>query len=317
MTLRAAVIGLGVMGARHARVWPTIPSIELVAVADPLIPIPGGLFTFSDFRTMLAEMRVDLVSVAVPTSLHREVTIAALQMGCHVLVEKPIAVDRGEAREMMAAARDAGRILTVGHIERFNPAITQLRQMLPELGPIYEIHASRSGPFPARIRDVGVVVDLAPHDLDLMRYLTRSEPIRLYAEMERRVIDQHEDVLAGVLRFANGVIGTLNINWLAPTKFPHMLVVTGEDGTLEADLGNHRLDFYPKTGRLLRIGIEDQREPLAIELEAFAEAVRSGGPPPVPPEDATIALLLSRCMIAAARYGSVISGQGLRRAISP
>src|SRR5207244_8738424 len=128
-------------------------------------------------------------------------TLEGLANGAHVLVEKPIAGNREEAETRIAAARDANRILTVGHIERFNPAIRELRRRLAagELGRVFEIRATRLGPFPARIRDVGVVVDLAPHDLDVMRYLIDSDPVRVYGETERRIHTEHEDLFVGLL----------------------------------------------------------------------------------------------------------------------
>ena len=241
--LRAAVIGLGSMGRNHVRVWDeAVDGVELVAIADP---DPEALRRASDGRrvrayadagAMLAEESLDLVSVAVPTSMHLPATLAALGSGAHVLVEKPIAASREEAEAMMAAATDAGRILSVGHIERFNPAIRELRRRLAagELGRIFEIRATRLGPFPARIRDVGVVLDLAPHDLDVMRYLIGSDPVRVYGETERRIHTDHEDLFAGLLRFANGAVGVLDINWLTPTK-QRTLTVTGERGMFTAD----------------------------------------------------------------------------------
>ena len=185
---------------------------------------------------MFAEEELDLVSIVAPTSLHLPVTLAALRAGANVLVEKPIASTREEATTMIEAAADAGRMLTVGHIERFNPAIRELRRRLDagELGRIFQISATRLGPFPARIRDVGVVVDLAPHDLDVMRYLVGSEPIRIYAEAERRIHTEHEDLFNGIMKFANGVVGILDINWLTATK-RRTLTVTGERGFYVAD----------------------------------------------------------------------------------
>jgi predicted dehydrogenase len=268
---------------------------------------------------MLEAERLDLVSVVVPTSLHLPTTLAALGAGSHVLVEKPIASTRGEAEEMIGAARRAGRMLTVGHIERFNPAIRELRRRLAagELGRIFEIRATRLGPFPARIRDVGVVVDLAPHDLDVMRYLLGSDPIRLYAETEQRIHTDHEDLFVGLLKFANGAVGVLDINWLTPTK-QRTLTVTGERGMYTADYLAQQLVFYPnpasdgsvKEGMRIERDIE-RREPLAIELDEFARAARDGGVPPVDPHEAMVALLLARAMVESASTGSVIAGEEL------
>ena len=344
--LRAGVVGLGMMGRNHVRVWDeSIAGVELVAVADP---DPAALERatmgrrargYEDAERMFAEERLDLVSIVAPTSLHLRVTLAALSAGANVLVEKPIAATREEARTMIDAAADAGRMLTVGHIERFNPVVRELRRRLHagELGRIFQISATRLGPFPARIRDVGVVVDLAPHDLDVMRYLVGSEPIRIYAEAERRIHTEHEDLFNGVIKFENGVVGILNINWLTATK-RRTLTVTGERGFYVADYIAQNLVFYanpdadqlwknhgaeefgaPITsvaeGEMTRHSIR-RAEPLAVELEEFARAVRDGGPPPVEPRDAMVALLLARKMVESAVAGRVIAGAELADAIA-
>jgi len=225
--LRAGVVGLGMMGRNHVRVWDeAVDGVELVAVADPegdaVHRATQGRTAhgYASAEEMLAAESLDLLSIVAPTSLHLPIALAALNAGTHVLVEKPIAASREEAEEMIAAAKRAGRMLTVGHIERFNPAILELRRRLAagELGRIFEIRATRLGPFPARIRDVGVVVDLAPHDLDVMRFLLGSDPVRVYAETEQRIHTDHEDLFVGLMKFANGAVGVLDINWLTPTK---------------------------------------------------------------------------------------------------
>jgi UDP-N-acetylglucosamine 3-dehydrogenase len=328
--LRAAVIGLGTMGRNHVRVWDdAVEGVELVAVADPdpeaLRRATHGraLHGYPDASEMLAAEEIDLVSVVAPTSLHLQITLTALAAGVHVLVEKPIAATRQEAERMMAAAADAGRLLTVGHIERFNPAIRELRRRLAagELGRIFEIHATRLGPFPARIRDVGVVVDLAPHDLDIMRYLLGSDPIRLYAETERRIHTDHEDLFVGIMKFADGAVGVLDINWLTPTK-RRTLSVTGEKGMYVADYLAQDLVFYANPaddsvaeGEVVRRHVE-RREPLVIELSEFASAVASGGPPPVDPREAMIALLLAESMVEAANSGQALGGDALREVLA-
>jgi predicted dehydrogenase len=343
--LRAAVVGLGMMGRNHARVYEElIDEVELVAVADPdpkaLRQATSGRAArgYADARKMFAEEELDLVSVASPTSLHLPVVLEALTAGVNVLVEKPIAGERGEAEQMIAAAREAGKLLTVGHIERFNPAVRELHRRLAEkeLGRIFQVKATRLGPFPARIRDVGVVVDLAPHDLDIMRYVIGSDPIRLYAETEQRIHTEHEDLFNGIMKFANGVIGILDINWLTPTK-RRTLTVTGERGMYVVDYINQDLIFSgnpeavdtwqprgsldgpPVTsvteGEMTRRYVRKQ-EPLAVELSEFARAVRDGGPSPVDPHDALVALLLSRKMVEAGETHRVIDGATLAEALA-
>jgi predicted dehydrogenase len=323
--LRAAVVGLGMMGRNHVRVWDeAIEGVELVAVADPdpaaLRRATQGrsLRGYADAADMLGTEELDLVSVVAPTSMHLPIVLAALGAGANVLVEKPIAASRDEAERMIAAAGEAGRILTVGHIERFNPAVRELRRRLAagELGRVFEINATRLGPFPARIRDVGVVVDLAPHDLDVMRFLLDSDPVRLYAETEQRIHTEHEDLFVGIMKFANGAVGVLDINWLTPTK-KRTLSVTGQRGMYVADYLTQDLVFYANPadasvaeGEVVRRHVE-RREPLAVELDEFARAVRGGAPPPVDPHEAMVALLLARTMVEAARRGAAISGPEL------
>ena len=343
--LRAAVIGLGMMGRNHVRVYSELPGVDLVAVADPepqaLARAIRGRSArgYTDPIRLFSEEHLDLVSIVTPTSMHHPLALAALEHGVHVLVEKPIASDRAEAEEMIAAAEAAGRILTVGHIERFNPAIRELRARLAagELGRLFEIKASRLGPFPARIRDVGVVVDLATHDLDVMRYLLDSDPVRLYAETERRIHTEYEDLFCGMIKFRNGVIGLLDINWLTPTK-KRELSVTGEQGMFVADYINQDLFFYrnreaagtwenrgpddagpPVTsvaeGEMTRPYVPKQ-EPLAVELNEFVTAVRTGGAPPVDARDAMVALLLARKMVEAAQGGTALVGKALTEALA-
>jgi predicted dehydrogenase len=344
--LRAGVVGLGMMGRNHVRVWDeSVEGVELVAVADP---DPGAVRRatsgrrargYEDPERMFAEEELDLVSIVAPTSLHLPVTLLALGAGANVLVEKPIAATRDEAMTMIEAANRAGRMLTVGHIERFNPAIRELHRRLGagELGRIFQVSATRLGPFPARIRDVGVVVDLAPHDLDVMRYLVGSEPIRIYAEAERRIHTEHEDLFNGLIKFENGVVGTLNINWLTATK-QRTLTVTGERGYYVADYIAQDLVLYANPdadltwanrgadgfgapissvgeGEMTRRSIR-RAEPLAVELGEFARAVRDGGPPPVDPHDAMVALLLATKMVESALAGRAISGAELAEVVA-
>ena len=188
--LRAAVIGVGSMGRHHARVYTALTTTALVGVADTdvgraeQVASTFGVPAYSDYREMLDSEQPDLVTVAVPTSLHQAVATRAMECGAHVLVEKPMAPTIGEAEAIIDRAHALGRKLMVGHIVRFDPAIQALKQHpdAGELGRIFQIVCRRVGPYPARACDVGVVIDLAPHDLDLMRFITGDEPVRVYAE---------------------------------------------------------------------------------------------------------------------------------------
>jgi len=184
------VAGCGVMGRNHLRVLSDLVGTELGAVSDQdpktvaAVSQKYGVPGFASWREMLAQGGLDALVVAVPTRSHCEVGVAALERGLHVLVEKPIAYTLEEGRALVEAARRANKLLAVGHIERFNPAVRELRRRVAagELGRVFQIHARRQGAFPARIRDVGVVIDLATHDLDVMSDVVRSHVERVYAE---------------------------------------------------------------------------------------------------------------------------------------
>ncbi len=312
-TMKAAVIGVGAIGRNHARLYNEIEGVELVAVADndpaAAARVGGQLHTksYGDYREMLKQEQIDVISVSVPTMLHHQVALDCIAAGVNVLVEKPIAATVAEGEAMIAAAAKAGVKFTVGHIERFNPAIIELKRRLDagEIGRVFQVHARRLGPFPARIRDVGVVIDLAIHDVDIMRYLVGSEVSRVYAETAQNLNTAHEDLLSGLLRFSNGTIGVLDINWLTPTKIRE-LQVTGEKGMFLASYLTQDLFFYENDyvntewdtisnitgvseGKMVRLRI-DRKEPLRVELESFIRCVASDTAPLVSGEDGLHAL---------------------------
>jgi UDP-N-acetylglucosamine 3-dehydrogenase len=313
--LAAAVIGLGSMGMNHVRIYDEMDGVRLAAVADispeqrRLASEDRDLRAYEDYRRMLAEERIDLLSVCVPTRLHLEVALATVEQRIPLLVEKPIAAGLQEGREMARAAHDAAVPLMIGHVERFNPAVLELKRQLESdrLGRVFQVHARRTGPFPKRVRDVGVVHDLAPHDIDIMRFLLESEVERVYAETEQRISTEHEDMLSGLLRFRNGVVGVLEVNWLTPIKV-RKLSVLGEKGLFTVDYLDQELLFYSKeetAGPPTQIPLQ-KREPLRVELEAFVEAVRLGEPPPVGPREGLAALEIASHLVESARLGQPI-----------
>jgi UDP-N-acetylglucosamine 3-dehydrogenase len=329
---RVAVIGTGVMGRNHVRVLREMSGVELAGVADENLDVArqlaeaNGTHGYGSHVELLQREKPDAVTVAVPTNSHHAVVMDALAAGCHVLVEKPIAGTLAEADELVAAAAGAKRVLAVGHIERFNPAIIELKRRLDEgqLGRVFQIHARRLGPFPQRIRDVGVVVDLATHDLDVMRYLTGSEIVRLYAETRREVHTTKEDLVSGLVRFASGCVGVLQINWLTPTKIRE-LAVTGERGMFRADYLTQDLFFYENAAALAQDewaqlailrGVSEgatvqyaiqKREPLRSELETFVRAANGEPAQVVSGHDGREALRMALALIESADGGCVVT----------
>lgn len=326
--VRVAVIGTGSMGRNHVRVYRELPQAKLVAVADAdgntaeAIAAQYGTKGYTDYTEMLEREKPDAVTVAVPTSAHYAVAMDALAEGCHVLVEKPITGRLEEASRLIEAAREAGRLLFVGHVERFNPAVVELRRRLSrgEGGRVFQVHARRLGPLPARIHDVGVIVDLAVHDIDVMHLLIGSKPVRLYAEIRQEIHPSHEDLFVGMISFENGVLGLLEINWLTPTKV-RRLYVTTERGLYVVDYLTQDLTLYQHSvamesgwpslailrgvneGTTLRYAVK-KKEPLRAEQEAFLAAVRGGDSQRVSGHDGLVALKLA--------HNLLVSGQQLR-----
>ena len=320
MTIRTAVIGTGAMGRNHVRLYHDMSESNLVAVADAdsetaeAIARRHGVRFYTDYRAMLDTEELDAVSICVPTTLHQRVAADVIEHGIHILVEKPIAATLEEGRAMIAQAREQGVIFLVGHVERFNPAVVELKRRLDdnELGRIFEIVARRKGPFPARVRDVGVVLDLAAHDLDVMWYLTGAEVKRVYAETAQRVHESQEDMLSGLLRFEDDTVGVLDINWLTPTKIRELSVI-GERGMFQVNYLTQDLFFFENTeagdvwdtlsilrgvgeGRMIR-HVVAKREPLRTELESFLATVRGANMPVVSAEDGLRALIQAQAIV--------------------
>ncbi len=332
--MNIAVIGVGSMGRNHARIYADLPNAQLVGVADAnpatakTIAERTRTAPYTDFRALLDTEKPDAVSIVTPTMEHLTVAKEVIGRGIHLLIEKPIAFRLDEAREIISLAQGAGVKLMIGHIERFNPAIQALKSRLAagELGRVFQIDARRQGPFPARVKDVGVVIDLAVHDLDMMRYLTGANVTRVYAETERRIHSTYEDLLEGLVRFDDGTVGTLAINWLTPTKIRE-LVVTGEKGMFRADYLTQDLYFYENAtatadgwdalrilrgvseGRMVRYVVQKQ-EPLRAELEAFIAAIENRAPAPVSGEDGLQALILAQALVKAGQTHTVVQMDG-------
>jgi len=290
--LRAGLLGLGAMGRNHARVLRELPGVDLVAVADPAgdkFGVAGDLEVLPDVDA-LVDANIDIAVVAVPTQFHEETTIKLANAGVHTMVEKPIANTVEAATRMVNAFQSAGLVGAVGHIERFNPALQQLRARLEagDLGDVYQIVTRRQGPFPARIADVGVVLDLGSHDIDLTSWVAQSPFVSVFAQTQTKSGRPHEDMVAIVGRLANGIITSHLVNWLSPIK-ERLTVVTGERGAFVADTLTGDLTFYANgtyatqwdavaafrgvsEGDVTRFAYP-KREPLRVEHEAFRDAV--------------------------------------------
>jgi UDP-N-acetylglucosamine 3-dehydrogenase len=332
MPLKIAVVGAGSMGSNHLRVLQDFDdeSVKLVGVAETQEPALARAVRrfhvagFADYRRMIFETCPDLVVVVAPTNQHFMIASYALEQGIHVLIEKPIATTEQEALSLIELGRRQGATIAVGHVERFNPAVIALKQLIAsgDLGQIFSLHARRIGPYPPRIRDVGVTLDLATHDLDAMRSLIGVEVERVYAETQRRIEREHEDLLFGIVRFANGAVGMLDVNWITPTKVRE-LSVTGERGMYLANYLTQELYFYendytPTSWDALRtqLGVSEgtmtrlkvqKVEPLRAEYEDIIAALQSGRSPTVTAEDGLAILRLAHRLIGSTRVGEAVT----------
>jgi len=290
--LRAGLLGLGMMGRHHARLLREIEGVKLVAVADPAGDphgVAGDLTVLPDVES-LASVGLDIAVVAVPTRFHASAATILAHADVNVLVEKPIADSSAEGHALAELFEARGLIGAVGHVERFNPALQQLRSRLAneEIGQVYQIATRRQSTFPARIGDVGVAKDLATHDIDLTAWVAQSSYAAVSAQTAFQSGRSFEDMIAIAGRLVDGPVVNHLINWLSPMK-ERVTVVTGERGTFIADTATADLTLHRNGTAALEWesvstfrGVSEgdvtrfafpKREPLRAELEAFRDAV--------------------------------------------
>jgi UDP-N-acetylglucosamine 3-dehydrogenase len=317
--LRIGVVGCGRMGGFHIRNYAQLDCAQLVAVADPSEESrrralgDTRVAEYGDWREMIGfgAGELDAVSIACPSEYHAEVALEALDAGLHVLVEKPIATTLPDALRMRGAALEADRKLMVGHVERFNPAVAKLRDLVADgrLGTVYRAHATRVGPLPTRIQDTGVAIDLATHDLDVMQHVLDSSIHEIYADGGRFQHSTQEDLLTCLVRFGDEqqaeTLGLLDVNWLTPEKKREIALI-GENGMLRASYITQDVWFVESTtaplqwdglsmlrgdgeGAAVRFSLA-KAEPLRAELEAFCRCVLDDTPEPVSAHDGVKAL---------------------------
>ncbi|MEO1015839.1 MAG: Gfo/Idh/MocA family oxidoreductase [Pseudomonadota bacterium] len=289
--LRAAVVGVGVMGWNHSRALAGLPGVDLVGVVDPdhaRRTHCSNAFACAPFETVDAAIAegLDFAVVAVPNTLHREIGVRLLQAGVHVLMEKPIASNVDDAEALINAAAAHGRKLMVGHIERFNPAARAVAKACED-DQIISIDIARVGPFPARMAGVGVVIDLGVHDIDLIRMITRSEIAEANAQISA-VRGGHEDSALLQFRTESGVAAHLNTNWITPYKARRIQVAT-QSKYIAADLISRQVveyfDYRPDGSYATRHLSVQPADALQDELSAFADSIRNDTPAPISGED--------------------------------
>lgn len=292
--LRAGLVGVGMMGRHHMRLLHQIDDVDFVGVFDPALVGQDNIngHTLFDSLDSLLSSNLDYCVVAAPTAFHLELGLQLAKAGVHALIEKPVAPTHVEATQLVDAFDKAGLIGGVGHIERFNPALRAMRQKIEDglLGDIYQISTRRQGPFPARIADVGVVKDLATHDIDLTAWVAQSPYKSVSAKTTHKSGRDHEDMVVAVGELENGIIVNHIVNWLSPFKERNTTVI-GDKGALVADTLTADLTFYENAkfqntwdsvssfrgvseGDVIRYAL-NKVEPLLAEHLAFRDAVQN------------------------------------------
>jgi predicted dehydrogenase len=333
-SIAVGVAGLG-FGANHARVLSELPHARLAAICDGdgerlAAAVPGrNVARYADVDTMLAGERLDALMIALPASRHAQAALRAIEAGCAVLIEKPMATTRAEGESLAATARDAGVPIMAGHIERFNPALIELRHRVRagEIGRVVQITARRMGAIRHPPRDVNVIHDSAIHDIDAMRWLLGAEVTQVYASARSSLNMPVEDSVTAILQFEGagsqpGPMASLEVSWLSARRVRDLAVV-GETGMFVLRYASQSLEHYktpprsgplqgwalastPEEGAAVVVPVE-AREQLVLELEAFVEAVRTGSAMPVTVDDGLAALAVADALTLSARTGQPAS----------
>jgi len=300
------------MGFHHARIYSELTRegrVELVGVADANFERAKEVAekfktrAFADYKELIKE--VDAVSIAVPTSLHRQVALEFIENGVHVLVEKPIAESIESAEEIIKAAKNNEVVLMVGHVERFNPGVLKLKEVLDEglIGKVVTLTAKRVGPLPPQIKDVGVIVDLAVHDIDVMSFLLGDKVKNVYARAgSAKNPLELEDYAIIMLNFGDAT-GIVETNWLTPHKV-RTLSVVGTEGIAELDYITQKLVIY--NHEWVKEAKVNVKEPLRNELEHFVECVEKGVKPLVSGEEGLHALKVAIKALESAKSARIV-----------
>jgi predicted dehydrogenase len=280
--VKVGVAGVGHMGKEHARIYAESKGAELVGVHDSnpdtakKIAEKYRARAFSSLEEMVEA--VEAASIVTPTTTHLAIAAPFLKKGKHVLVEKPIAMDTAEARELVTLADQHGAKLAVGHVERFNPVLTALEE---RLGRPRFIEAHRLSPYPGRSTDIGVVMDLMIHDLEIILHLVRS-PVTSVDAVGVPVLSKGEDIANARIRFANGCVANLTTSRISPEKLRKIRVFQ-DDAYLSLDYMKQEGEIYKRLdGKITRDKIPVMKgEPLKNQLEEFLDNVRHGTDPRV------------------------------------
>ena len=307
------VIGVGAMGYNHVRIYSELENANLLAISDMVrgtldnVSKEFNTVGYVDYDNILQLDDLEAVNICVPTVFHHDVVMSAIEAGKNVLVEKPVASHISEAKEMIEAAKDAGVILATGHVERFNPAVRVAKKLLQdgEIGEVVTANAKRLGPYPPRIRDVGVATDLAIHDIDIFNYLFESKAEMVFANMSSNLKNcEFEDHAEIMTKYENGALSILETNWLTPYK-KRQLNITGVDGIISVDYGSQSVTLYKENDKVEKVKVEN-KEPLKEELRSFVNAVQTNKEAEVTGQDGYEALRIVEAAMKSSKEKNLV-----------
>ncbi len=308
--MKVGVIGCGAFGQNHVRNFKEMPNVELEGIADidkkrlHYIKEEYDVSGYTQYEELL-KCDLDAVTIAVPTTLHEKVALAALERGIHVLVEKPIASTIEEAETIIRKAAEEHLKLMVGHVTRFEPTVMCLKEMIDkgELGRLVSLSAKRVGPYHPRIRDVGIIIDLGVHDIDIISHLYQEHAQKVMT-VAGKTIHTFEDYASILLVFGSNRSGLIDTNWLSPHKV-RKLTAVGTKSIVDVDYLENSLRNYDSAW--IRDAKIESREPLRTELEAFISCIKEDKGVPIPGEDGLYNLKVAHAAIKSYKEGREVS----------
>ena len=268
--LKFALIGLGVMGKNHYRALQNVAGVQIVALCDPFCNENFAQKIYTELDEMLESENLDAAVIATPTSLHKEAALKCMRKGLNLLIEKPVCANAADAQILLEEAQKRNLKVAVGHVERFNPAIAALKKEL-ENEEIYSIQITRNAPFPQRIADVGILADLAVHDIDLIRFLSGKEIKSADIKCSRKIHAKFEDNAVLSFELEGEITALIATSWLAHRR-KRTVEVACKGAVYEADLLNQSLvkfsEFDASSYKTQNIFVK-RTDPLTSELEDF------------------------------------------------
>lgn len=323
--VKVGVMGTGVMGRNHARVAANAGLLKAVCDLDEKAALEiGKLYevkAYTDPEEFFCAADIDAVIIATPTDTHYPMGKLALNAGKHLLLEKPVCSTVDEAKSLIELSGRKDLVLSVGLIERHNPVVSFTRDLLDRggLGQIISISARRVSQYPARIRDVGVIMDLGIHDIDILRYLTGDEVKKVYTQAGRTKHERFEDHANIMLKFSSGISGHIETNWLTPMRVRKVYITCSKgfvvmdyiaqaveistSSFIDGDLSNL---YQMATQYKKETVVVKQEEPLKRELNDFVRAIETGGTPFVTAEDGLRSLEIAQACLRSFHEGTAI-----------